>query len=336
MEEKRNRLMFSVAGAAMAEASGFMKSRIILTAAELDLFTPLDEKPCGAEELAAEKGLDPRATARVLEALAAMGLLEKNGGAYKPTETGAIFSSRHPETMLPMVLHMGHMWNAWGGLTEIVKTGGNTQAAPGIHMSEENWNAFIGAMHVAGRALSMKIAAEYDAGRFKRLLDIGGASGTYTIAFLRRNPSMSAVIFDLERVIPMAKERIAAEGLTGRVEFATGDFYTGELPKGCDLALLSAIIHQNSPESNAALYTKIFDALEPGGTLLIRDHIMDESRVKPPAGAMFAINMLVVSRGGDTYTFDEIKAGLEHAGFNDVKQVRTGEMMDCLVEARKQ
>lgn len=335
MEDNRNKPMISGAGAAMAEAGGFTKSRIILTAAELDIFTRLDEKPCCAEELAAEKGLDAHATARVLDALASMGLLEKSGGKYRPADAGALYSSRHPETVLPMVLHMCHMWTAWGGLTEVVKTGGRTEPDPGLHIDDESWKDFIGAMHVAGRALSMKIASQYDAGRFKRLLDIGGASGTYTIAFLRHNPSMSAVIFDLEHVIPLAKERIAAEGLASRVDFTAGDFYAGELPKGCDFALLSAIIHQNGPEGNVALYTKIYNALEPGGTLLIRDHIMDEGRTKPPAGAMFAINMLVVSNGGDTYTFDDVRAGLEQAGFADVKQVRSGEIMDCLVEARK-
>lgn len=114
-----------------------------------------------------------------------------------------------------------------------------------------------------------------------------------------------------------------------------GTFTEDELPKGCDLALLSAIIHQNSPERNLDLYAKIYRALEPGGTLLIRDHIMDESRTKPPAGAMFAINMLVNTRGGDTYTFKEVKAVLEMAGFEKVQQVRRGEGMDCLVTGQK-
>src|SRR5208337_3182028 len=176
---------------------------------------------------------------------------------------------------------------------------------------------------------------DYDLGRFKRLLDIGGGSGTYTIAFLRRNPAMTAVIFDLENVIPMAAERISKERIKDRVDLVAGDFYKDKLPEGCDLALLSAIIHQNSQERNLDLYTKIFFALEPGGTLLIRDHIMDESRTKPPAGAMFAINMLVNTPGGDTYTFKEVREGLESAGFTNVQQVRYCEGMDCLVAGQK-
>ena len=230
---------------------------------------------------------------------------------------------------------MNHLWNIWSELTDVVKNGGDSKAGGGLQLDAENWKSFIGAMHVSGRTLAKKVASEYDLSRFKRLLDVGGASGTYTIAFLRRNPVMTAVLFDLENVIPMAKERLAEEKIADRVDLAAGDFYKDELPKGCDLALVSAIIHQNSPEENLELFSKIYRALDPGGAVLIRDHIMDESRTKPLAGAVFAINMLVNRRGGDTYTLSEVKARLEKAGFVDVKQVRYGESMDSLVEGRK-
>jgi len=319
---------------AMDEARSFMISRIILTAAELDFFTRLEEKPCTAREMAREMELDARATTRVLDCLVALGLLEKKSAVYKPTEKGSVYSARHPETIRPMVLHTNHLWDMWSELTDVVKKGGDS-GRQGIQLDNENWKSFIGAMHVSGRKLAQKIASEYDLSRFKRLLDIGGASGTYTIAFLRANPSMTAVLFDLANVIPMAKERVVEEKIANRVQLVAGDFYRDKLPKGCDLALLFAVIHQNSPEKNLELYTKIYRALEPGGTVLIRDHIMDESRTKPTAGAVFAINMLVNRHGGDTYTFAEVKAGLEKAGFINVKQVRHGESMDGLVEGRK-
>ena len=312
-----------------------MKSRVILTAAELNFFTRLDEKPCSAGELALEKGLDARATTRVLDCLVTFGLLEKQDSVYKPTENGAFYSSLHPQTVLPMLLHMNRLWDTWSNLTEVVREGGHAEPDPGMLRDDEGWKSFIGAMHVVGRELAQKIARDFDLGRFKRLLDIGGGSGSYTIAFLRRNTAMTAVLFDLGNVIPMARERLLKEGMENRVDLVAGDFYEDKLPGGCDLALLSAIIHQNSQERNLDLYTKIFRALEPGGTLLIRDHIMDESRTKPPAGAMFAINMLVNTRGGDTYTFKEVKEGLERAGFNNVQQVRHGQGMDCLVTGQK-
>lgn len=319
----------------LAEVRAFVKSRVILTAAALDIFTILHEKPTTARQLAGRLRLQPRGTTRVLDCLVTLGLLEKRSEGYSLTSSGELLSSRHPDTILPMVLHLNSLWDSWGGLTETVKKGKNPRQSVIREQDAKSLKAFIGAMHVVGRSLAAEIAASYDAEGFSRLLDIGGASGTYTIAFLRKNPKMRAVLFDLKRVIPMARERLRAEGLGKRVNLVAGDFYRDELPSGCDLALLSAIIHQNSPPENLALFRKIRRALEPGGTLLIRDHVMEESRTHPPAGALFALNMLVNTDGGDTYTLAEVKRGLERAGFVDVRLVRRGERMDCLVQARK-
>ncbi len=108
------------------EIRSFMKSRLILTAAELDFFTRIDQKPCDASELAREKELDVRATRRVLDCLVAFGLLEKKDDAYKLTEKGSVFSARHPQTIQPLVLHMNHLWDIWSTLTEVVKKGGDS------------------------------------------------------------------------------------------------------------------------------------------------------------------------------------------------------------------
>ena len=319
----------------IADVRNFMKSRVILTAAELNLFTRLHEQSSSAAELADKLKLDRRALTRLLDTLVTFGLIKKHTTQYFLTDQGMLLSSRHPETILPFVLHLNNLCDSWGHLTEIVKNGPHQKPKPFLKKAMKDQEAFIGAMHVVGRKLSQDIADAYDLKPFKRLLDIGGGSGTYSIAFLRKNPSLTGIIFDLKNVISMAKERIKTEGLANRLELVAGDFYHDELPRGCDLALLSAIIHQNSPEQNRALYRKIFQALLPGGTLLIRDFIMDESRIHPPEGALFALNMLVNTPGGDTYTFLEIKNPLEEAGFADVKWVRTSQMMDCLVEAKK-
>jgi SAM-dependent methyltransferase len=319
----------------LAQIREFLKSRVILTAAALDMFTILDGKPATARQLAGRLHLQPRGATRLLDCLVTLGVLEKRSKAYTLTPPGELLSSHHPDTILPMVLHLNSLWDTWSGLTETVTRGKNPKRAMIRERDTKSLKAFIGAMHVVGRSLAAEIAASYDAGRFSRFLDIGGGSGTYTIAFLKRNPKMTAVLFDLKRVIPMARERLEGEGLLERVRLAAGNFYKDELPSGCNLALLSAIIHQNSAAENLALFRKIRRALEPGGTILIRDHIMDESRTNPPAGAIFALNMLVNTDGGDTYTFAEVRKGLERGGFVDVRLVRTGERMDCLVEARR-
>lgn len=235
-----------------------------------------------------------------------------------------------------MVLHMNTLWNTWSGLTEVVRQGqGKGRSSPGGVFDEKAMQAFIGAMHVGARAMAVKMAEAVDLTRYHKLLDVGGASGTYTAAFLRKNPNMRAVLFDQPKVIPLARKRLQEEGLAEKVEWVEGDFYRDELPGGCDVAWLSAIIHQNSPEENRMLFQKVFRALEPGGVILIRDHIMDESRTRPTAGALFALNMLVNTRGGDTYTLAEIQKALTDAGFVDIRLLQKGERMDGLVEGRK-
>jgi predicted O-methyltransferase YrrM len=318
----------------IADGFSFMKSRAILTGAELDLFTKIDDKPSTAKELTDTLQFDLRATTRILDCLVSLGLLEKQNNQYHTTEKGAFLSSRHPETVLHMVHHLNRLWDGWSHLTETVKKGSRRRRKY-KEIDETSRESFIEAMHIIGRSLSFEIADAYDVSRFKRMLDIGGASGTYTIAFLRKNPNMKAILFDLKNVIPTARKRLKAEGLYDRVKCVAGDFYKDELPEGCDLAVLSAIIHQNSIKENVELFLKVYRALEPGGVILIRDHIMDEYRTKPPAGTLFALNMLINTRGGDTYTFREVRDALIKASFVDVKLLRTGERMDCLVEARK-
>jgi ribosomal protein L11 methylase PrmA len=320
----------------ISDVRRFMKSRVILSAAELDFFSKLDGDLVSAKKLADILHLDERATTRILDCLVTIDLLEKESNQYRTTETGSLLSSLNRDSILPMIKHMNVIWTNWSRLTDVIKIGTNPHLKPVVDSeSKVDRNAFIGAMHVAAKRISTKIADTYDLRSFKKLLDIGGGSGAYTIAFLKKNPKLNAVIFDLEGVVPIAKEKIAENNLQDRVNFVVGDFYIDDLPSGCDIALLSAIIHQNSPQQNVELYKKIYHALDPGGTLIIRDHIMDESRTDPPAGALFALNMLVNTQAGDTYTFREVKDTLESVGFSEIRLVIQGKEMDCLVEAIK-
>jgi SAM-dependent methyltransferase len=319
----------------LADVRHYWRSRAILTAAELDCFTRLHREAMGAPELAARIGSDVRTTTRLLDCLVTFGLLKKEAGLYRTTEGGSLLSTGHPKSVRPLVLHLNRLWKSWSHLTETVARGKNPHLSPVTEEGGASLEAFIGGMYVVGRDAAAEIAGACRPDRFERLLDIGGGPGTYTMAFLRRNPELRAVLFDLPEVIPMAEAWLRAEGLIDRVELAPGDFYADELPGGCDAALLSAIIHQNGPEQNLDLFRKVHRALVPGGTLIIRDHVMDEDRTGPPAGTLFALNMLVATEAGDTYTFPEIRQLLLEAGFREVELSRRGERMDCLVEATK-
>ena len=139
----------------------------------------------------------------------------------------------------------------------------------------------------------------------------------------------------LPAVVDMARDRLKEEGLLDRATLAAGNYHLQELPAGHDLALLSAIIHSNSPEENLELYRKIFRSLNPGGRILIRDHVMNPDRTQPRDGALFAVNMLVGTPGGGTYTYEEIQAGLRQAGFDRIRFLARGDHMDAVVEAFK-
>lgn len=321
----------------ISDVRSFMKSRVILTAAELDLFTKLDKAYISSKDLAALLDLDERATTRILDCLITFELLEKQNDYYRTTEKGSYLSSLHPHSILHSVKHSIRLWNNWNNLTVAIKEGTNPHLQPLSNktVSDEERKTFIGSMHVGARKLSSKISDAYDSRPFKKLLDIGGGSGAYTIAFLQKNPQLQAIIYDLDGVILIAEEKIREVQLQNRVNFVTGNYNKDELPGGCDLTLLSAVIHQNSPKQNLSLFQKIYRALELGGSLLIRDHVMDTARTIPPMGALFALNMLVSTSAGDTYTFDEIKGDLEMAGFEKVEMLMKGGKMDCLMEARK-
>lgn len=318
-------------------ARQFMESRVLLTAAELNLFTLLDEAPSTAENLAGRITADLRGLTILLDALSAMGLLIKEpDGVYQCSpDVAACLSDRSPHSVLPMIHHANHLWKSWSNLTSKV-TGTDPAEIPASAVrNADDMRAFIGAMHVVGAPLANKIVAAVKPGEARNLIDVGGASGTYTIAFLSAAPKMKATLFDRPAVIPIARERLAEAGMADRVRFVAGDFYADELPGGHDLAMLSAIIHQNNASQNVELFRKVLYAMVSGGRLIIRDHVMEPNRIAPKEGAIFAVNMLVNTQGGSTYTFDEIKTWLEEAGFTKVRLIQTGYHMDALVEAFK-
>ena len=192
--------------------------------------------------------------------------------------------------------------------------------------------AFIGAMEVVGQTLAPRIVSLVGISGARRLLDVGGASGIYTIAFLEAEPRMQATLFDLPPVIDIAHERLTAAGMLDRVTLVAGDYRIDPLPAGHDLAFVSAIIHQNSPAENVAMFRNIFNAIKPGGRIVVRDHILSPDRTHPKPGALFAVNMLVGTEGGNSYTETEIHDVLEQAGFVSVRIIHPDTRMDGLME----
>jgi predicted O-methyltransferase YrrM len=314
----------------------YQGAAVLAAAADLDLFSALSPAPLAAAELARTLQCDLRALTILLDALVALRLLEKSGSDYAlPAGLDAFLTPGGAQSILAMAQHQGHCLRNWAQLGRVVKTGRPAERISGVRGETGAQEAFIGAMHNISAPNADQVIRAVQPLQFQHLLDIGGASGTWTMAFLRACPSARATLFDLSQVIPMARRRLAADGLDERVRLVAGDFATDALPAGADLAWLSAIVHQNSRAQNRDLVGKVFAALAPGGRIAIRDILMEEDRTRPVAGALFAVNMLVATEGGGTFTLAELREDLMAAGFAEVALVRQDEAMNSVVVAKK-
>jgi len=315
---------------------GFQAACIITAAADLDVFTALGDQPASAATLAERIHGDPRATTILLDSLVAIELLDKHEDLYRvPPGVTELLNADSPVNVLSAVRHQGTCLRRWVQLAEVVRSGRPAERTPSIRGADADCEAFIGAMNDFTASVAPEIVGELESVPFQRLLDIGGASGTWTIAFLRAFPEATAVLFDLPEVIPLARDRLTAAGLIDRVTLVAGDYNTDVLPAGADFAWLSAVAHQNSRQQNRMLYARIQAALVAGGTLVIRDLVMDASRTEPPSGALFAVNMLVATEGGNSYTFDEFREDLAGAGFAQIELIHEDTWMNSLVRATK-
>ena len=194
------------------------------------------------------------------------------------------------------------------------------------HINEkgDNWlESFIAAMHDRAHRHASSVVAMIDLSRVSRILDVGGGSGAYAMAFMRAKDGLRAMVFDLPNMVPLTQKYIAEEGLSDKVGTVVGDYHTDDLGSGFDLVFLSAIIHSNSPKQNQALIDKACRALNPGGKLVIQDFIMDEDRTTPAFGAFFALNMLVGTEAGDTYTEREVQRWMGEAGLTNIHRKDT-------------
>jgi len=317
-------------------ARSFQPACVLTAGAVLDVFTPLHEQSKTAQALACELGADSRAMTILLDALAAMELLDKQGNLYSvPSDVGRLLSEKSPANILPMVRHMSNCLRHWSLLSQVVQKGGPAETGPSIRGVAADRADFIGAMQNVSEPVAAEVVDRLQPLKFRRVLDVGAGPGTWTIALLQAVPEARATLFDLPLVIPMARRRIAEAGLKGRVEFVGGDYYNDDLPDGVDLVWLGAVCHQNSRAQNRALFSRAYQSLDEGGAVIIRDIIMDASRTRPKAGALFAVNMLVNTEGGRTYTFDEYRQDLCEARFDEVVLVHQDESMSCLVRAEK-
>jgi SAM-dependent methyltransferase len=309
--------------ALMELATAFQRSRALLTAFELGLFTILNSEARTSEEAAEAIGANPRATDRLMNALVALGLLEKHDGRFCNSALADSHLVKGRPDYLGGLGHTNHLWDTWSGLTEVVRLG-HPAGLPGTNDRGDDWlRPFIAAMHARGRQSAAEVVRSLDLHGVARVLDVGGGSGVYAMAFARAGRGISAVVFDLPNVIPLTRMYVVQEGLTAQVTTSVGDYLTTPIGEGFDLVFMSAVIHSNASDDNRLLFRKAAQALNPGGRLVVQDFLMTEERDGPLMPALFALNMLVGTPEGDTYTESEVRGWMSEAGFHSVERTDT-------------
>lgn len=298
-------------------AYAFQRSRVLLTAYEVGLFTALGDASKSSAEVSKILGTDPRATDRLLNALCAIGLLEKKDAQFSSTPATARFLVQGKPEYMAGLMHTVHLWETWSTLTPAVRQGKSVSRPP-VNARGKKWlTAFIAAMHDRARKQAPAVATLLDFSGVSNVLDVGGGSGAFAMAFARAQTGITATVLDLPNVVSLTQKYIEQEGLAGKVKTAVGDYLVDDLGNGFDLVFLSAIIHSNSVEENRKLIRKCAQTLNPNGQVVVQDFIMDADRTSPAHGALFALNMLVGTAAGDTYTEAEVRSWMEEAGLSN-------------------
>ena len=312
----------------------FQESRAVLTALELDLFTAVGEG-VGAVEVAARLHTDPRATEMLLNALASLRLLVKHEGVFHNSPAAArYFTAGSRDNGRPALLHTAHLWQRWSTLTDCVHAG-TSVAHDEIAGRGQDWTeAFIAAMHRNASERGPLVVRAVGVATVRRMLDVGGGSGAYSIAFAHANPALRADILDLATVEPIARRHIQQAGVADRVEVRPGDLRSGPLGEGYDLVFISAICHMLSPEENLDLLRRCREALAPGGRVVIQDFILEADKTAPRFAALFALNMLVGTCGGSSYSEPEYAAWLGEAGFREIRHARLPGITGLMIGSR--
>ena len=300
----------------------------------LDLFTALHSGPKEEKELAGELGCDPRGFGMLVTALISLGFVERSGdGGLKAPEQAIRLLSRDSQDYLGFIIkHHANIMPAWAKLVTAVQTGASTAERSTLHTPDaaEREDFLMGMFNIA-RLQADRIADALDLRGRKRLLDVGGGPGTYAVYFCLKNTDLRATIFDLPTSEPFARKIIQRFGLEKRVDFVGGNFLEDALPEGHDVAWLSQVLHGESPDDAARLVARVGTALKPGGLLCVQDFMLDDDRTGPEHAALFSLNMLVQTCGGQAYSKNEIARFIRDAGADSVSELDITLPQSCCV-----
>ena len=298
----------------MRLASGFMAAKHLFAASELGLFEALADAPATLAALAAHTGLTPRAARISADAMVALGLLEAGGGIYRNSPAAAAFlAGPGPGDLRPFLRYWDKIsYPAWARLADALASGPPqeiSELSPDLQQvaSEGIEAALAGPAHA--------LPAAFDFGAHRQLLDIGGGTGSWSIAIARHHEHIEAAVLDRPPTVKLARRKVAAAGLARRISVVAGNAMAGELPGGYDVFLLANVIHCFSPEQNQDLLRRVRRAARPGSALLLADSWTNPAHTEPRHAALMAGEYAVHVRTGDVYSAEEAHAWLNRTGW---------------------
>lgn len=306
----------------------FWASKTLLSAVEMEVFTELAKGPEELHSLAGRLGLHPRSSRDFLDALVAMGFLERQDGKYSNTPSTDLFLDKHKPSYMGGILEMANrrLFGHWNNLTTGLRTGlPQNEAAHGqpdvfatIYADPERLKVFLRGMTGVSRGANPAIAAKFPWSQYKTVVDAGPAQGDLLTQVLLKNPHLLGLGIDLPEVAPVFEEYIEAHGLSSRVQFVPGNFFQDPLPRA-DVVMMGHILHDWGLEEKKALIRKAYDALPEGGALIAYDAIIDDERRKNTFGLLMSLNMLIETKSGFDYTGADCIGWMKEAGFREAR-----------------
>lgn len=305
-------------------ARGFRQAQVLLTCGDLGVFDTLTGSSATTHELARAIGTDLRATELLLNAATALGFLEKHDARFSNALIAETCLTAGGIGAMSRSLRLDSaFYQRWGHLGDAVKTGKRPEENRRDEQPADWVRSFIYALYNASRLVTPAVAdaLALPEERPIRVIDVGGGHGGYSLALVQRYPLLTATVFELPRVVPVAQEIIANAGMSDRVTVQEGNFQVEALGSGYDVALLFGVLNGEPLHGRSALIQKVFDALKPGGRIVIRDSVLNSDRTGPVDAALFALQMLLATDAGGLDTHDDWAKWLLSAGFNQPEQV---------------
>jgi len=306
----------------LLELSGhFWKTCALHAGVKLGVFSKIGVGALGAEEVALGVNGSADGVARLLNALAAMGLLEKRNGRFACNPSvRALLSQDSPTYLGHIMMHHHHLMESWARLDRSVSSGRPLRERTSV--GNEAWReSFLLGMYNLAMALAPRMVEAVDLSSRRRFLDLGGGPGTYAIHFCLKHPAMTATVFDLPTTRPFAEKTIDRFRLSDRIAFAAGDYHDDEIPGRFDVAWLSHILHAEGPDECLKIIRKAVAALQPGGMLIIHEFILDDALDGPEFPALFSLNMLLQTESGRAYSERELRDMLMTAGVQGIRRI---------------